>query len=336
VQEIDFHRALHRPGTIVDAGAHDGRLTLPLAALPDTHVIAFEPLPPALARLRRVLEAAGIPAAGATGMVNSNADAPGLALPSAADGPAPRVLPTRLDRDPEAVPSRHDGEACHRTRSGGPAIHDDVDIAKKSRRWLARTSHDPGPTGASAPTPHRVTLRPEALSDRAGAIALSVPRVGGVAQEEWASIAKDYAAIRAEDPRVEAIDTYMVPTLPLDSLALADVTAMKIDVEGAEQQALRGALETLRRCRPILSIEIEERHRTGSTRAVPALLRPLGYRGFFEFYGDWRPIESLDIAAMQRASPSPAAFEASHPYVFTFYFVPDERLAELSNLARLA
>jgi hypothetical protein len=31
MQEIEFHRALHRPGTIVDAGAHDGRLTLPLA-----------------------------------------------------------------------------------------------------------------------------------------------------------------------------------------------------------------------------------------------------------------------------------------------------------------
>jgi len=29
MQEIDFHRALHRPGTIVDAGAHHGRLRLP-------------------------------------------------------------------------------------------------------------------------------------------------------------------------------------------------------------------------------------------------------------------------------------------------------------------
>jgi hypothetical protein len=85
----------------------------------------------------------------------------------------------------------------------------------------------------------------------------------------------------------------------------------------------------------VLSIEIEERHRAGSTRAVPALLSGLGYVGYFEFWGDWRPIETLDPETMQKGSPSPAAFEVSHPYVFTFYFVTAERVAELGKLARL-
>ncbi|MGE0225091.1 MAG: FkbM family methyltransferase [Acetobacteraceae bacterium] len=241
MQEIDFHRALHRPGTIVDAGAHAGHLTLLLAALPGTRVIAFEPLPQACARLR------------------------------------------------EAV--AHLGD--------------------------------------------RVVVRPEALCDHAGTLTLSAPRVAGQVQEEWASIAKDYAAIRRDDPRVEAIETWTVPTLRLDKLGLTDVTAMKIDVEGAELEVLAGAAGTLRRCRPILSIEIEERHRPGSTRTVPALLRRLGYRGFFEFYGNWRPIETLDVETMQRGSPSPAAFQVSHPYVFSFYFVTDERFADLACLARL-
>ncbi len=246
MQEIEFHRAMHRiggpPGTIVDAGAHDGRLTLPLADLPGTRVLAFEPLPPAYARLCQAI--------------------------------------------------------------------------------------------ASLP-PGRVTPRPEALSDQAGSVTLAVPRVGGAAQEEWASITKDYAAIQRDDPRVEAIDRWTVPTLTLDSLHLTDVTAIKIDVEGAEEEVLRGALDTLRRCRPVISVEIEERHRAGSTRAIPDLLRPLGYAGYFEFYGDWRPIESLDIETMQKGSPSPAAFEVSHPYVFGFYFVPPERVADLAVLARL-
>lgn len=241
MQEIDFHRALHRPGTIVDAGAHDGRLTLPLSALPNTHVIAFEPLPTVFSKLKRKIENIG-------------------AL---------------------------------------------------------------------------VTVRPEALSDRAGSFVLSVPTVGGVDQEEWASLAKDYEALRRDDPRIDAVRDYTVPTLTLDSLNLTDVTAMKIDVEGAEQEMLTGALSTLRRCRPILSIEIEERHRAGSTQAVPALLRHLDYVGFFEFYGDWRPIETLDIETMQKASPSPAVFEVSDPYVFCFYFVPPERIADLAVLARL-
>jgi FkbM family methyltransferase len=241
MQEIDFHRTMARPGTIVDAGAHEGRLTVPLAALPGTHVVAFEPLPPAFRRLQM----------------------------------------------------------------------------------------------ATADIPGRVTLRPEALSDQAGTVTIAVPRVGGVTQEEWASIAKDYEAISRADPRVDGVDTWTVPAMPLDALDLTDVTAIKVDIEGAEEEMLRGALGTLRRCHPVLSVEIEERHRAGSTIAIPRLLRPLGYRGFFEFYGEWRPIETLDIETMQKGSPSPAAFEVSHPYVFSFYFVTGERVADLARLARL-
>jgi hypothetical protein len=52
---------------------------------------------------------------------------------------------------------------------------------------------------------------------------------------------------------------------------------VKLDAEGAEYEVLRGARETLARCRPVLSVEIEERHRPGSTYAVPAFLDGLGY-----------------------------------------------------------
>src|SRR4051794_27371523 len=56
MDELGFHRTLHRPGTLLDVGAHDGAFTLPFAALPGSRVLAFEPLPAAFARLR---EAAG-------------------------------------------------------------------------------------------------------------------------------------------------------------------------------------------------------------------------------------------------------------------------------------
>ena len=52
MDEIGFHRCLHRPGTLLDIGAHDGAFTLPFAALPASRVLAFEPLPAAFARLR--------------------------------------------------------------------------------------------------------------------------------------------------------------------------------------------------------------------------------------------------------------------------------------------
>ena len=246
MQEIEFHRALHRPGTLVDAGAYVGRMTLPLALLPASQVVAFEPLPQAFVRLQ------------------------------------------------EAVAAAWGGEV-----------------------------------------PPHVTLRPEALAEHSGTTTISAPHINGVVQEEWASIAKDYVALREADPRIEAIKTWSVPSLRLDDAGLTDVTAIKIDVEGAELEVLHGAWATLKCWHPCLSIEIEERHRVGSTRAVPELLRELGYEGWFEFFGEWRRIEQLDLATMQRASPSPAEFTVSHPYVFSFYFVPSDRRRELARLARL-
>lgn len=237
MDEISFHRALFRPGTIIDVGAHDGGLTLPLAALPGARVLAFEPLPPAFARL----------AAAVRGLGN-------------------------------------------------------------------------------------VELRREALGLGPGRLSLEVPVVGGVAQEQWASVAKDYAGIAAADPRVEEILRWDVEVVALDSLGLGDVTAMKVDAEGAEEEVLRGAEATLRRCMPVLTVEIEERHRVGSTRDVPRFLAGLGYRGFYALDGAWHAVEGFDARVMQVASPSPASFEASDPYVFIFGFVPAGRVGELKEV----
>lgn len=237
MDELGFHRTLHRPGTLLDVGAHDGAFTLPFAALPGSRVLAFEPLPGAFARLR-----------GAAG-----------ALPN-------------------------------------------------------------------------VTLRPEALGDAEGEATLTLPVLDGVPQEQWASTAKGYAGL---DARVTE-QRHTVPLRRLDGFALTDLTAVKLDAEGAEYEVLRGARETLLRCRPILSIEIEERHRAGSTYAVPAYLDALGYDAFWEHWGDWRPMASFDRAAMQRASPNPAVFEASDPYIFVFYFLPREAAPAMLATLRAA
>ncbi|MCO6418240.1 FkbM family methyltransferase [Siccirubricoccus sp. KC 17139] len=235
MDELGFHRTLHRPGTLLDVGAHDGAFTLPFAALPDSRVLAFEPLPAAFARLR------------------------------AAAGAAPNV-----------------------------------------------------------------SLRQEALGDRTGEAVLALPVLDGVPNEQWASTAKTYAQHGVAEQRVT------VPLRRLDEFALADLTGVKLDAEGAEYEVLRGGRETLLRCRPILSIEIEERHRPGSTWAVPAYLDALGYDGFWEHWGKWRPMASFDRATMQVASPDPRVFAASEPYVFVFYFLPREAAPAMLDRLRKA
>lgn len=231
MDEITFHSRTHRPGTILDVGAHDGLLTIPLARLPGARVIAFEPLPSAHARL---------------------------------------------------------AAAC-----------------------------------AALPN---VALRREALGAAPGTLTLSVPVLGGVAQEQWASLAKDYDAFASV-----GAERHDVPVITLDSLGLDDVTHIKLDAEGYEQEVLEGARETLTRCRPVLSLELEERHRAGATRDVPALLAALGYETRFWLSGAMRELAAFDAATMQVASADPAVFGASDPYVFTFYAWPVERADEIMN-----
>lgn len=246
MHEIEFHTQLWRPGLVVDVGAHDGALAVPLSRLPGARLLAFEPLPPAFARLQAAMRAA------------------------------------------------YDGEI-----------------------------------------PPHVTLRTEALGAAEGRIVLEVPVVAGQAQEQWASIVKDYSAMQVHDTGIEAVQRYSVALLRLDALALEDVTAIKLDAEGSELEVILGAEATIRRCQPLLSVEIEERHRQGSTTAVPALLATFGYRGFYESRGAWWPAEGFDPTAMQSASPSPAVFDVPDSYVFCFYFVPMNRVSELPALARL-
>ena len=243
MDEIGFHRAMHRPGTLVDVGAHNGKLTLPFASLPDSSVIAFEPLPTAFARLEANLRAA---------------------------------------------------------------------------------------FGGAVP-PH-VTLRREALGSAAGELTLSVPWVGGDAIEEWASVVKDFAALQRHDSQISRVDQYTVPVTTLDSLGLTDVTAMKVDAEGSEEAVLRGAEATLRRCLPVLTVELEERHQAGGTRDVPAWLAGLGYQGFFTVGGAWHPLAAFDAATMQQAGTTPGAPATSDPYVYVFAFVAGDRIGTLPPL----
>jgi FkbM family methyltransferase len=233
MDELTFHTRLHRPGTMVDVGAHDGLLTLPFATLPGARVIAFEPLPSAFARLQAATAGLG------------------------------------------------------------------------------------------------VELRHEALGAAAGTLTLSMPVDGDVAIEQWASLAKDYS----EFPSV-TVKRFAVPVITLDSLGLTDVEHIKVDAEGFEQEVLEGARETLRRCRPVLSLELEERHRPGATRDVPALMTSLGYETWFWLGGGFRPLRDFDPATMQVASPDPAVRGASDPYVFTFYSWPAERSASVLSVFR--
>ena len=67
----------------------------------------------------------------------------------------------------------------------------------------------------------------------------------------------------------------VVPVVALDDVLLgADVTHVKMDIEGAETSALCGASDTIRRCRPSLAICVY--HRPADLWEIPLLITGLG------------------------------------------------------------
>lgn len=66
-----------------------------------------------------------------------------------------------------------------------------------------------------------------------------------------------------------------VPVRTVDSLELKDCALLKLDVEGWEAQALRGAKATLERCRPLLYLE---NHNAHNAEALIAQVISAGYR----------------------------------------------------------
>jgi FkbM family methyltransferase len=79
--------------------------------------------------------------------------------------------------------------------------------------------------------------------------------------------------------------TYVVPggqtpTLLLDDLALPVCDLVQLDIEGMEYAALKGAVQTLQRCRPVVAIEINKnlRYVNVTEAEIVGFLAGLGYR----------------------------------------------------------
>lgn len=72
-----------------------------------------------------------------------------------------------------------------------------------------------------------------------------------------------------------------IAVVTIDSLAREDVGFLKLDIEGSEPAALRGAAETIARCRPIVLFENKKlwtRHFGLPKDAVARILTGYGYR----------------------------------------------------------
>ncbi|MCA0199825.1 MAG: FkbM family methyltransferase [Proteobacteria bacterium] len=135
--------------------------------------------------------------------------------------------------------------------------------------------------------PKNATAYTCALSDRDNEVAeLIVPIYGSVFSNVGASL----------NPLMKGRNhgTVSVPTRTLDSFNFTNVGFLKVDVEGFEKTVFNGAVELIRRERPVIQVEMEEGHTGEPIEASHAFMAQFDMAGFFVRDGKLLPLSAFD------------------------------------------
>lgn len=127
------------------------------------------------------------------------------------------------------------------------------------------------------------------------------------------------------------VEIISVPVKRLDDYEFEKTGCIKIDVEGHEESVLRGAKRILTQDHPSLIIEIEERHKPGTFKAVSSFLEELGYKGFFYYNNHLEMINSFKVNSHQNIENK----IKGEIYINNFLFVTDKNLSKLQHLIKL-
>lgn len=140
-----------------------------------------------------------------------------------------------------------------------------------------------------------VHVEQKGLSVCRGEATLHVPKVKP-SQRASLEEASTSGSVHSYTVDLETLDEFMTEHCPDRRVAL-----IKCDVEGHELEVLRGAEQVLKRDRPRLLFECEERHRRrGRVHEVFEYLELLGYRGSFFWADELRDVKDL----RRRQTPS--------------------------------
>jgi FkbM family methyltransferase len=227
-------------------------------------------------------------------------------------------LMCRRNRDSIDV-GAHDGCYVHFLRRYCRTVHAYEPVPELADALRAKFAHS------------NVVIHYAALSREEGVAELRMPVMDGVLVTGCSTISDDTSAKYANHRTVS------VPMHRLDDVYSGEVAFIKIDVEGHQQAVLEGSIGTIRRNRPSVVVEIEERLSAGGLARARVYFDALGYRGYFVYAGKLRPIEEFSAPVMQDVAnlPDPIAPLSARQrfgrYVSNFIFLPSEEAPAISS-----
>jgi FkbM family methyltransferase len=154
-----------------------------------------------------------------------------------------------------------------------------------------------------------LTAEPLAVSDKAGEVVFYVTRTRGGIPTDSSAVAGFRADVVPSTLQAVTLDGY------LSKAKHGAVDLLKIDVETAEPQVLRGARQTLRRDRPLILCEVLE---SVDRAAIQAEIDPLDYRYFH--------MTDAGLVHHDRLHGNPGRGFRN------YLFVPSERVADVGRL----
>lgn len=175
----------------------------------------------------------------------------------------------------------------------------------------------------------RVNVCKEAASDESGIRHFNIPYI----QERYFDTRGTLEAFQEKGQT--STRTIPVETITLDGFIkkynIQRVDLVKMDIEGHEFAALKGAVSTLENLRPVWMIEIEQRHHPAyGIETIFAFIQQYAYQGYF-FDGaklNFQKIETFSTAEFQ----SVANMNDKKKYINNFFFVPAEKDSDYERL----
>ena len=130
---------------------------------------------------------------------------------------------------------------------------------------------------------NNLTLYNYALSNNEGIVDLKIPkRSKSIFKDNTEELYKLGLATIHEKNNFNGYESFLVKKIKLDDvLDNTDIGFIKIDVEGHEWEVIEGAKKLIKKYKPILLVEIEEKYNGKPVLTVINAIRELGYSAFY-------------------------------------------------------
>ncbi len=147
-----------------------------------------------------------------------------------------------------------------------------------------------------------------ALSNKSGSVDLLIPKGSKGFSNQGASL----SSIKVQGEH----KSLSIQAKCLDEYNFLDVNFIKIDVEGHEHEVIEGAKETIKKCKPTMVIEMEEKHNKIPIEDQISSVEKLGYRCCVLINKKIVKINEINLDKFHRNPTN------KDSYLFNFIFYP--------------